>query len=82
MLFLNGVRWLCIVLLLFAITACSNPESSNIRMALASAPIGFDPRFATDATSSRLNRLLYQQLVEFDDNRQPISGIASWRLIS
>ena len=82
MLLLNGVRGLCIVLLLFAITACSNPESPNVRMALASAPIGFDPRFATDATSSRLNRLLYQQLVEFDDNRQPVAGIASWQLIS
>ncbi len=51
-------------------------------MGLASAPIGFDPRFATDATSSRLNRLLYQQLVEFDDFRQPVPGIASWQQLS
>ena len=51
-------------------------------MGLASAPIGFDPRFTTDATSSRLNRLLYQQLVEFDDNRQPVPGIADWQEIS
>ncbi len=51
-------------------------------MGLASAPIGFDPRFATDATSSRLNRLLYQQLVEFDNFRQPVPGIASWKKLS
>ena len=51
-------------------------------MGLASAPIGFDPRFTTDATSSRLNRLLYQRLVEFDENRQPIAGIAEWQLVS
>ncbi len=51
-------------------------------MGLATAPLNLDPRFATDATSSRINRLLYQRLVEFDGNSMPVPGIAEWRRIS
>ncbi len=51
-------------------------------MGLANAPLNLDPRFATDATSSRVNRLLYQRLVEFDANSMPLPGIADWRRIT
>jgi peptide/nickel transport system substrate-binding protein len=53
-----------------------------IRMGLANAPLNLDPRFATDATSERLNRLLYQRLVEFDANSRPKPGIADWEVIN
>lgn len=51
-------------------------------MGLANAPLNLDPRFATDATSERVNRLLYQRLVEFDVNSLPKPGIADWEVIN
>lgn len=54
----------------------SAPDS--LRFGLASVPVTLDPRFATDATSARINRLLYRQLVEFDAAQQPVAGLAEW----
>lgn len=51
-------------------------------MGLATAPLNLDPRFATDATSARINRLLYQRLVEFDTQSMPVPGIADWQRIT
>lgn len=62
--------------------ACSQPEPSVIRMGLANAPLKLDPRYATDATSERVNRLLYQRLVEFDAQGRPIPGVAEWQQLS
>jgi len=53
-----------------------------LRIGLASAPVTLDPRFATDATSSRINRLLYARLVEFNEKQLPVPGLAKWELIS
>jgi peptide/nickel transport system substrate-binding protein len=66
--------WLCI--------GCQNTPSETIRFGLASAPITFDPRYATDAASTRLIRLLYERLVEFDDQTQPVAGAARWELLA
>jgi peptide/nickel transport system substrate-binding protein len=71
-----------LILILFVITACSSPQSSAVRFGLASAPISLDPRFATDATSSRINRLLYQRLVDFDEQFQAIPSLADWQRLS
>ncbi|MDM8569898.1 ABC transporter substrate-binding protein, partial [Thiotrichales bacterium HSG1] len=46
------------------------------------APISLDPRFATDATSSRINRLLYRRLVDFDKNLLPTPDLATWQQIT
>ncbi|TPW16760.1 MAG: peptide/nickel transport system substrate-binding protein, partial [Halothiobacillaceae bacterium] len=64
------------------LTACDSPQESTIRFGLASAPINLDPRFATDAASSRINRLLYERLVEFDDHSLPTPGIATWQRLA
>ncbi len=69
-------------IVLLATLGCSSPQSDTVRFALASAPISLDPRFATDATSSRINRLLYQGLVDFDDQFQMIPSLADWQLLS
>jgi len=53
-----------------------------LRIGLASSPVTLDPRFSTDATSSRINRLLYARLVEFNEKQLPIPGLAKWQLIS
>ena len=64
------------------LTGCSDPASNSIRFALASAPISLDPRYATDATSSRINRLLYQRLVDFDQQFNVRPSLADWKQIS
>ncbi|MEC9006079.1 MAG: ABC transporter substrate-binding protein [Nitrospirota bacterium] len=72
--------FLAIVCALY-LTGCSEPQSNSIRFGLANAPANFDPRFATDATSDRINRLLYTRLVDFNDAFEPIPSIASWEQI-
>jgi peptide/nickel transport system substrate-binding protein len=80
------VRRAELIFLLFIpllLTACYNTHPDNrIRMGLASAPMNLDPRYATDATSERINRLLYQRLVVFDEKSMPIPGIADWERLS
>lgn len=50
-----------------------------ISFAIAQAPLNLDPRYATDAASERVNRLLYQRLVEFDASSKPVPSLASWK---
>lgn len=71
---------LCVVLLL-CLAACSQPRDEVLRFALGAAPTNLDPRFATDATSTRINRLLYRTLVDFDDQFRPVPSLARWEAI-
>ena len=59
-----------------------DPSKPTLRFGLASGPSNFDPRFATDATSARLNRLLYARLIEFDEATRPIPSLAEWKQLS
>jgi peptide/nickel transport system substrate-binding protein len=54
----------------------------NITFAIAQTPLNLDPRYATDAASERVNRLIYQRLVEFDEASKVIPGIADWEQLS
>lgn len=60
----------------------SATQAKPIRFALAQAPLNLDPRFATDAASERVNRLLYQSLVDFDAQSKPVPQLAKWEQIS
>lgn len=65
------------------LVACQqSTQTDAIHFAIAQAPINFDPRYATDAASERVNRLLYQRLVEFDASSKPVPSLASWQAIS
>lgn len=82
----SGVRsWrnqcLWVVVLLWCV-GCGQVQSPHLRFGLSSAPLNLDPRYAVDATSVRINRLLYQRLVDFDERMQPQPALAEWRLIS
>ena len=66
---------------LLFIPACTKQDNEIIRFGLSARAITLDPRFATDATSYRINRLLYSQLVDFDNNFRPIPSLASWQLL-
>jgi peptide/nickel transport system substrate-binding protein len=67
------------------LSACHNQEADQrqeIRFAIAQAPINLDPRYATDAASARVNRLIYRSLVGFDASSKPIPDLATWQVIS
>ncbi len=68
-----------VALMSLLLVACGpGPSPDAIRMGLASAPDNLDPRLATDASSERINRLLYDRLVELDASGMPVPGIARW----
>ncbi|EXJ16134.1 ABC transporter substrate-binding protein [Imhoffiella purpurea] len=80
------IRLACLLsVLLLAGCGVSAPEPADegiLRFGLAGPPRNLDPRFATDATSERINRLLYRRLVEFDPHGLPIPGIATWERLT
>jgi hypothetical protein len=51
-------------------------------MGLASPPRNLDPRTATDATSERINRLLYRRLIEFNEESLPVPSLARWERLT
>jgi peptide/nickel transport system substrate-binding protein len=71
-----------LALSLLALTACTRPADDVIRFGLAGEPVNLDPRFATDATSARINRLLYQRLVDFDEHARPAPALATWERLA
>jgi len=79
---MNKLHLLLFLLTITLLTACSEPEPVGIRFGLSAAPVSLDPRFATDANSMRINRLLYRALVDFNDNLRPIPNLATWEQLS
>ena len=77
-------RWLLSALLMLAATlaGCSHPEHDSIRLALAGDAINLDPRYTTDATSARINRLIYARLVDFDEHAAAEPALATWELLA
>lgn len=66
------MRYLAVWLLALSLLACRAPIAhQEIVFAVAQAPLNLDPRYATDAASERVNRLIYQPLVDFDDTSKP-----------
>jgi peptide/nickel transport system substrate-binding protein len=68
------------VVSIIALVACQDHQlqTNVIRFGLASAPVTLDPRYATDATSTRINRLIYRQLIDFDERSMPVPSLARW----
>jgi len=68
------------LVLLFGLSGCSKPaERTEIRFAIAQAPLTLDPRYATDAASERVNRLLYRPLIDFDASSRAVPALARWQ---
>jgi len=55
------------------------PSSNTLHFAIAQAPQNLDPRYASDAASERVNRLIYQRLVTFDAQSKPIPSLTHWQ---
>ena len=76
------IRRFFIVPLLLLLAACAQAPSEALRFGLAQAPVTLDPRFATDAASERINRLLYARLVDFDAASRPVPRLGRWETLS
>ncbi len=64
------------------LSSCNQTDTNILRFGLSAAPINLDPRFATDATSARICRLLYRSLVDFDKSLLPIPELATWKQVT
>ena len=71
--------FLTLALSLQLLAACQKTpsQSAEIRFGIAQMPLNLDPRYATDAASERVNRLIYQPLVDFDAASKPAWILAS-----
>lgn len=81
------MKLLIIFVMLLGFCACGKTEAEKappapIKFALAQMPLNLDPRYATDAASERVNRLLYQSLVDFDVQARPVPALADWWQLS
>jgi peptide/nickel transport system substrate-binding protein len=79
----NVLAQFCLSLLCVATSSCSQQSPNTqpnheIVFAIGQAPLNLDPRYATDAASERVNRLIYQSLVDFDAQSKPAPSLASW----
>lgn len=72
------MQWLLLSALVL-LSGCAEPTHDSLRFGLSSAPITFDPRLATDASSDRINRLIYRPLVDFDQAMMPVPALARWQ---
>lgn len=66
------------------LSGCNNTKHTEepIRVGITSRPRMLDPRKATDALSSRVNRLIYRQLIDFDEQFLPVPDLATWEVLS
>ena len=67
---------------LLGLFGCAEPDTSALKFGLSSSPITLDPRFATDAASSRVNRLIYRSLTDFDAGFKSVPSLATWEQLS
>ncbi len=78
-------KCLAYLVLMLVLNACGKQAPMTppeIIFAVSQAPLNLDPRYASDAASERLNRLLYQSLVDFDDQSRPQASLATWQQLS
>ncbi len=77
-------RFICLFFCfhLFFLNACSDADRQTIAVGLNAAPVTLDPRYATDAVSYRITRLIYKSLVNFDEQFQAVPDLASWEQLA
>jgi len=78
----NRRIWLMVLGLIAMVGCTESLPDYTLRFGVANSPTNLDPRYATDATSARLNRLLYSRLVDFGEGTIPVPALATWRELS
>ena len=86
-----NLRHLLFIFSVISLAGCGQSQQASqsadinaapIRFAIAQAPLNLDPRYATDAASERINRLLYRALIDFDAVAKPKPDLATWLELS
>lgn len=64
------------LLFAFLLTSCSHPlhDPNHLVFVIESNPANLDPRYSSDAQSQRIDRLLFDGLVERDAQKSPKAG--------
>ena len=75
------VRGACIVIALL-LTACSPSQTPEIVFAVATAPGVLDPLRGGITRQPRVNALLYDRLVELDEQGRPKPSMARWQVLA
>ena len=79
----DALKWLGLGGMALSLAGCQSAQAADtIKMGVTGRPRTLDPGRATDALSSRLNRLLYQALIDFDDASQPQPALADWQMLT
>ncbi len=73
---------LCLLLCACGQSGSTQQLPSPIHFAIGQMPLNLDPRYATDAPSERVNRLVYQPLVDFDAASKPLPKLATWVMVN
>ncbi|MBL1141686.1 MAG: ABC transporter substrate-binding protein [Proteobacteria bacterium] len=76
------IKYLIYLILLFLVSGCADSNRNSIAFGLNAAPVTLDPRFATDAVSYRITRLIYRSLIDFDEQFQVKPDLASWEQLA
>lgn len=76
---LNSILLTFILVLL---SACADSNRNSIAFGLNAAPVTLDPRFATDAISYRITRLIYRSLIDFGEQFQAAPDLANWEQLA
>ena len=65
------LSWCLCVLVICFLSSCQKPRDPNtVVFLIESHPANLDPRVGTDAQSERINQLLFDALLEHDENFQ------------
>lgn len=71
------------LLMVLTFAACgAEPARPVLRFGLPTAPVTLDPRYASDAVSYRLVRLLHRAPVDFDDTANPVADLTTWQRVA
>src|SRR3990170_1821904 len=65
-----------VVLLLFSCGSNNTSRKNILTIAIEGNPINLNPMFATDAYSSRIDQLIFNGLMKFDENGNLIPDVA------
>ena len=79
--YIKSVLLVSTLLLLAGCSGNTNTEHA-IRFGISTEPATLDPRYVTDAVSTRIARLLYRRLVDFDTHYRFVPSLADWDRIS
>ena len=76
------LKSLLLCFLLLTIMGCAETGRNSIAFGINTSPVTLDPRFATDAISYRITRLIYKSLIDFNEQFQAVPGLADWEQLS